>query len=254
MKIPIFLLGTIIGSFLNVCIHRIPKKESIVFPGSYCPSCSTPLKWYDLIPVLSFLFLKGKCRCCGERISPKYPTVELINGIIFVMLFSKIGFNLDFIFHTFLFSLFIIISFIDLDYQIIPNTMVLFILLVSIVYKILNFLLYNVPSNLVNSLMGLGISGLIFFIIFVVSKGGMGGGDVKLIGVLGFILGIPKIFINIFLSFLAGGIISVLLLAFKIKGRKDPIPFGPFIILGFIITLFWGDKIVNWYLVNFLLR
>lgn len=254
MKIPIFLLGTIIGSFLNVCIHRIPKKESIVFPGSYCPSCSTPLKWYDLIPVLSFLFLKGKCRCCGERISPKYPTVELLNGIIFVMLFSKFGFNLDFIFYTFLFSLFIIISFIDLDYQIIPNTMVLFILLVSMVYKILNLLLYSVPSNLVNSLIGLSLSGLIFLTILIVSKGGMGGGDVKLIGTLGFILGVPRIFLNIFLSFLTGGIISIFLLVFKIKERKDPIPFGPFIILGFIITLFWGDKIVNWYLVNFLLR
>ena len=170
------------------------------------------------------------------------------------MLFSKFGFNLDFIFYTFLFSLFIIISFIDLDYQIIPNTMVLFILLVSMVYKILNLLLYSVPSNLVNSLIGLSLSGLIFLTILIVSKGGMGGGDVKLIGTLGFILGVPRIFLNIFLSFLTGGIISIFLLVFKIKERKDPIPFGPFIILGFIITLFWGDKIINWYLVSFLLR
>lgn len=254
MTILIFLLGTIIGSFLNVCIHRIPKEESIIFPGSYCPSCSTPLEWYDLVPVLSFLFLKGKCRYCGERISPRCPIVELLNGFIFVMLYSKFRFNLDFIFYTFLFSLFIIITFIDLDYQIIPSTMILFILVGSIVYKILNLMLYSIPVNFVNSLMGLGVSILIFLIIFVVSKGGMGGGDVKLIGVLGFILGISKIFLNIFLSFLAGGIISVLLLVFKIKGRKDPIPFGPFIILGFIITLFWGDKIINWYLVSFLLR
>ncbi|MCF6465640.1 prepilin peptidase [Clostridium sp. Cult2] len=254
MVILIFLLGIIIGSFLNVCIYRIPKGESIVFPSSHCPGCSTPLKWYDLVPVLSFLFQGGKCRYCGENISPRYPIVELLDGIIFITLYFILGFNLDFIFYAFLFSLLIIITFIDLDYQIIPNILVILILLGSIIYKLLNLLLYGIPLNLFNGLMGLTISGLIFLIILIVSKGGMGGGDVKLIGVLGFILGVPKIFLNIFLSFLIGGIISIFLLGFKIKGRKDPIPFGPFITLAFTITLFWGNRIIDWYIASFLLR
>lgn len=252
MFIQIFLLGIIIGSFLNVCIYRIPREESIVFPGSYCPRCSTPLKWYHLVPILSFLFQRAKCKYCGEKISPRYPAVEFLNGVIFLLLYLKFGFNINFIFYAFLFSILTIIIFIDIDHQIIPNALVLFILIGKNICIFIQYFLYNISLNLVDNISGLVVSGIIFSIIFIISKGGMGGGDVKLIAVLGFVLGIPKIILNIFLAFLIGGIISILLLAFKIKGRKDPIPFGPFIILAFTITLFWGDMIINWYLRSFI--
>ncbi|GFN35468.1 prepilin peptidase [Tepidimicrobium xylanilyticum] len=252
MAVFIFVSGIIIGSFLNVCVHRIPKQESIIFPRSYCPKCEIPLKWYNLIPILSFLLQRGRCKYCGKRISLRYPIVELLNGIIYLIIFLHYGLSLNFIFYAYLFSLFGIIIFIDLENLLIPNILVLLVLLGSIIFSILNLLFYNSTLNLINSLMGLGVGLLIFLIIFFASKGEIGGGDVKLIGVLGFILGIPRIILSILLSFLIGGIVSIILLCFKIKGRKDCIPFAPSLILGFIITLFWGDRIINWYIINFL--
>ena len=131
--------------------------------------------------------------------------------------------------------------------MIIPDSLVITILILSILHKLSNYILYKTPINLLDSIGGLVLAGGLFIIIILVSKGGMGGGDVTLIGVLGFILGIKHIFLTIFLSFILGAIISIFLLITKIKGRKDPIPFGPFIILGFMITLFWGQQLINWY-------
>ncbi|MBZ2173730.1 prepilin peptidase [Schnuerera sp. xch1] len=252
MEILIFLIGIIIGYFLNVCIYRILKNESIVFPGFHCSNCSTPLNWYDLVPIISFLSLRRKCIYCGMKISLRYPFAEILNGIIFLALYYKFGFSTDFIFYSILFSIFILITLIDINYHIIPNMLIYIILLESISYCFIKYFLHNGQLNLLGNLGGLVLSGIIFLIIFIVSNGGMGGGDVKLIAVLGFILGMPKIILGIFLSFLLGGIISVLLLVLKIKERKDAIPFGPFIILAFVITLFWGDKIMKWYLKSFL--
>lgn len=247
MYIIIFLLGVIIGSFLNVCIYRIPKGESIIFPSSHCTSCGTPLKWYDLIPIISFIIQKGKCRYCGEKISLQYPIVEFLNGILYLILYYNFDFNLDFIFYGIIFSILIVIFFIDLYYQIIPNGLNILILISSITYKLLQFILYDMPLNLINSLLGLIVSSGLFLLIIIISKGGIGGGDLKLIGGLGFILGAEKIVLTIFLSFVLGAIISILLLLFKIKGMKDPIPFGPFICIASIITIFWGDNLLLWY-------
>lgn len=248
MSILIFLLGTIIGSFLNVCIYRMPKGQSIVYPPSHCPNCSTPLKWYNLIPILSFIVQRGKCGYCGEKISPQYPIVEFFNGVFYLMLFYKFGLNLDFIFYSIIFSILIIIFFIDLYHQIIPNGLNILILVLGIIYKFLQFILYNKPLDLINSLLGLIIASGVFLLIIIISKGGMGGGDMKLIGVLGFIIGLKRIVLTIFLSFIIGAIISIFLLLFKIKGRKDPIPFGPFICLAFMAVVFWGDNLFLWYM------
>ena len=254
MFILIFLLGTIIGSFLNVCIYRIPKDQSICYPPSHCPYCSAPLKWYNLIPIISFLVQRGRCGYCGERISLQYPIVEIFNGVLYLILFNKFGLSLDFIFYSIVFSILLIIFFIDLYYQIIPNGLNILILILGVIYKFLQFILYNKPVELLNSLLGLIISSGVFFLIIIISKGGMGGGDMKLIGVLGFVLGLKKIALTIFLSFILGAIISIFLLLFKIKDRRDPIPFGPFICLAFMITIFWGDNIIIWYINRFLLR
>lgn len=247
MQIIILIYGLIIGSFLNVCIYRIPKEESIVFPSSHCPNCGTSLKWCDLVPVFSFIVQRGKCRYCGEKISLQYLRIELLNAIIYLFIYIQFGFTLKFFFYTVIFSLLIVITAIDLEHMIIPDILIIFILALSIIYKILTFLLYNNSLDLLNSIGGLVLSGLLFTLIIILSRGGMGEGDVTLIASLGFILGIKKIFLTIFLSFILGAIISIFLLIMKIKDRKDPIPFGPFIILGFSIVVFWGEQLISWY-------
>ena len=251
MILLISLYGLLIGSFLNVCIYRIPREESIVFPSSHCPTCGTSLKWHDLVPVFSYLVLRGNCRYCGEKISPQYPIVELLNSLVYILIYYKFGFSLNFLFYGIIFSILIIIGFIDLKEMIIPDILVILILITTIIYKLLTFILYSKYPDLLNSIGGLVLSSLLFILIIVLSKGGMGGGDVTLIGSLGFILGIKNIFLTIFLSFILGAIISVILLITKIKGKKDPISFGPFIILGFFITVFWGQQLINWYINTF---
>ncbi len=253
MYILIFLYGLLIGSFLNVCIYRVPREESIVFPSSHCPNCSTKLKWYDNIPVVSYLALMGKCRYCKNEISIQYPMVELLNGILYIIIYSNYGLILEFFFYAIIFSILLIITFVDLQHMIIPDIFIISVVISTILYKIFSYILYKNSPDLINSFGGLILSGFLFIVIILVSKGGMGGGDVTLIGSLGFILGIKSIFLTIFLSFVFGAIISILLLGLKIKGRKDPIPFGPFIILGFFITVLWGETLINFYKSTFLI-
>ncbi|WP_422487185.1 prepilin peptidase [Gudongella sp. DL1XJH-153] len=249
MVLLIFIYGLLIGSFLNVLIYRIPRDENIAWPGSHCTSCEHDLKWYDNIPLFSYLFLKGKCRYCGEKISIQYPVVEASNAIIYVLLFLSFYYNskLDFVFFAFISSILIAIAFIDLKDQIIPDSLVITVLVLSILQKTLLHFYDGVPFPLMDSLLGLFIAGGIFLLIVFFSGGGMGGGDVTLIAALGFILGVRLIFLNIFLAFILGAVISIFLLATKIKSRKDPIPFGPFIILGFFMVLFLGEELLSWY-------
>lgn len=247
MAILILIYGLIIGSFLNVCINRIPRKESIAWPGSHCPNCNTYLRWYDNIPLISYVLLLGKCRYCGDKISFQYPIVELLNGILCLIMFYKFNFNLNFIYYSLLSSILLIITFIDLKEMIIPDELVVIILILAIIQKCTNFFLYDLSLDLLNSILGFLLAGGLFLAIVILSKGGMGGGDVTLIASLGFILGIKYILLNIFLSFLLGAIISIFLLSSKLKTQKDPIPFGPFIVVAFFITVLWGQAIINWY-------
>lgn len=248
MYILIFILGIIIGSFLNVCIYRIPREESLAYPSSHCTYCSHPLKWYDLVPIFSFLSLRGRCRYCGEIISPQYPIVELLNGIIYLLAFYHFGLSIDFVFYSFLVSILIVISFIDYYHHIIPDGLILIILSSSIIYKALIYFVYKMPLSFSDSISSFIGAGILFIIIALVSNGGMGGGDIKLIAVLGFILGLKKTILNTLLSFLIGAVISVFLLLSGKKGRKDAIPFGPFINISFLISAFWGDRIILWYI------
>lgn len=251
MIILISLYGLLIGSFLNVCIYRLPREESIAFPPSHCPRCENQLKFYNLIPVFSFLIQRGRCSYCGETISPQYPLVESLNMLAYVAIYSRFGMGLDFIFYCLIASLLIVIAFIDLNEMLISDRMVALLVLLKLGHKLINYFAYDQPMNMKSSLMGVLVGGGVFLLIYIVSQGGMGDGDITLMAALGFILGWKYVILNIILSFLLGAIISVGLLAFKIKDRKDPIPFGPFIILGFFIVLFFGDIILNWYLNNF---
>ena len=248
MTIIILLYGLLIGSFLNVCIYRIPKGQSIAFPPSHCPSCQIDLKWYHLIPVISYLLQRGRCGHCQEKISLQYPMIELLNAGLYGFIYIKYGFTLAFFFYAVIFSLLIVVAMIDLQEMLIPDILIVCIIGATLVYKLALYILYKQSPQLLDSAGGLILSALVFLIIMFLSKGGMGGGDVTLIGSLGFILGIQMIFLTMLIAFILGALISVFLLITKIKDRKDPIPFGPFIILAFFIVVFWGESLLAWYI------
>jgi leader peptidase (prepilin peptidase)/N-methyltransferase len=244
MNIIILVLGLLIGSFLNVCIYRIPKKESIAFPPSHCTSCNTQLKPWDLIPVFSYLVYRGKCRYCKEKISIQYPIIELTNGLIYLFLYQRFGLTIETGMYAILASILIVIAVIDFFTQEIPDELNILGLIAGIIFLILNFSL----GNLINSGLGLLLGGGLFLLIAVVSGGAMGGGDIKLMGVLGFWFGWKLTLILSFMSFIIGAIASMLLIAVKIKKMKDYIPFGPFIAIAALIIIFFGSDLLSWYL------
>ncbi|ATW23992.1 prepilin peptidase [Candidatus Formimonas warabiya] len=242
----LFIFGLIIGSFLNVCISRIPRGESIVFPPSRCEACGTNLKPFDLVPVASFLLLRGKCRYCGCRLSWRYPGIEVLTGVLFILLYQNFGVAKNLIPALFLISLLIIVSFIDMDHYRIPDLLIIFGLGTGIVFQIL------IPSiRFSDSLLGLIVGGGILFTLALVSRGGMGGGDIKLGGLIGFFLGWRFILLSLFLAALLASIIGLALMLVKKKSRKDPIPFGPFLSLGAIISVLWGNDLILWYVNSF---
>jgi len=243
----IFILGLIIGSFSNVCIFRIPKKESIVFPSSHCTSCQHRIKAIDNIPVLSYIFLKGKCRNCGEKISIRYPTVELLTAVIYILIYSIYGWTIITLIYLILSSALIIISFIDLDEQIIPDE-------ISLPGIILGFIIsFFMPYITVyNSFFGILAGGGIIYIIAILGsaifkKEAMGGGDVKLAAMIGAFLGWKLVILSLFVGFFMGAVAGLFLIGLKIKSKEDLIPFGPFIVLGSFIAMFWGNNILSWY-------
>ncbi len=245
----IALIGLIIGSFLNVCIYRIPKKESILFPPSHCFSCENNLKSNDLFPVFSYIFLKGKCRYCSNKISIQYPLIEILNSLTYLLLLSHFGLSIQLLFYIILASTLIVVISIDYYHQIIPNELVLFTLIIGIIYRITTYITFNESlfTVLKESFLGFLIGGGFYFSIFIITRGNMGGGDIKLMAVLGIWLGIIDTGIAIFLTFMIGAVVSLFLLITKIKGRKDVIPFGPFIALGTFITLLYKIDLIDVY-------
>jgi leader peptidase (prepilin peptidase)/N-methyltransferase len=245
------VLGLVIGSFLNVCIYRVPRELSIVSPPSSCPKCNSPIKPWDNIPVISYLLLAGKCRKCGERISVRYPSVELLNGLLYVAVIFQFGIG----WHTpLLFALvsaMVVITFIDLDFQIIPDAITLPGMIIGLAASHFimpdPFLKYS-QLGFVNSVIGLLAGGVSFYVIAVLSRGGMGGGDVKMMAMVGSFMGWKGVFLTTLVGSLAGSVIGIGLMVFKGKGRKTKIPFGPFLAAGSLITLFLGRMILNWYL------
>lgn len=257
MEIGFLILGLVIGSFLNVCIYRLPRNISIIRPPSACPVCSARIKPWDNVPVLSYIFLRGRCRGCGERISIRYPLVELMNGIFYLAAFNLFGLGWHLPFFLLFLSAMIVITFIDLDFQIIPDEITLPGIIIGLVSA--SFVLpdpFNIqPSALSlsvvgfkNSLTGLLLGGGLYFLIAVLSKGGMGGGDIKMMAMVGAFMGWKAVLLTTFLGSLTGSLVGIFLMAFKGKGRKTKIPFGPFLALGSIITLFYGGEILRWYL------
>ena len=241
----IFIFGLLIGSFLNVCIYRLPQNQSIVTPPSHCMTCSTCLKPWDLIPVISYLFSRGQCRYCNATFSPRYALVELLTAFLFVWCLEVFGLSLVLGKALILTSFFIVITFIDYDHQLILDKVLLCLSGAGVAINLWTGSV-GILDMLIASLLG---GGLLLFIALV-SKGGMGGGDIKFAAALGLCFGLQSLLLTLLLSFVFGGIGGVLLLVCKIKSRKDFIPFGPYIALAALFSLLYGNNMITWYLGN----
>lgn len=242
----IFITGTILGSFFNVVGLRLPEKISFITSRSACPNCSTTLHSRDLVPLLSYLFSKGKCRHCKHRISITYPLVELITGGLFLFAYIMHGVSLDLLGACLLVSLAVIVTVSDLKYMIIPNRLLLFFTVCFIFYRIF-YPLDPWYGSITGSIAGFAL----IFLIIVVSKGGMGAGDMKLFGVLGILLGLKMTLLTFFLATIIGTLVSLMLLATGVIGRKDPFPFGPSIMLAAVSSYFFGHDLLQFYFDTF---
>jgi leader peptidase (prepilin peptidase)/N-methyltransferase len=238
--IVISVLGLCIGSFINVVIYRLPRGELIVTGRSHCTLCGKVIAWYDLVPLLSYLLLGGRCRNCRAAISWRYPLVECLTAGLFLALYLHFGLTMTMIKYLFLAALLVAVSFIDMEYFIIPNSLVF----CGVIFGIgIAFFVHDI--SLWSDLLGaVSCSGLLL-LVSLVSCGGMGLGDVKLAVVSGLFLGWPLGLVGLLIGVCFGGLLGIFLLATGIRGRKDPVPFGLFIALGAIVALLWGAQILH---------
>ncbi|MCL4392585.1 prepilin peptidase [Patescibacteria group bacterium] len=252
-----FLLGAIVGSFLNATVLRVRGKESFVKGRSYCPHCKHSLSLFDLIPIFSFLVLKGRCRYCKENISIQYLLMEIITGIIFLLYFNFVGISFIFLpnfiniinilYDIVLISAFIYIALFDFLYFEISGKLVYVLsFIVFLYFLIFTILGYYSIDILLNHILFAFVIAAFFLIIILITRGnGMGGGDMKLAFLMGLILGYPQILFVIFLSFILGSIVGVILLVFKVKKLKSHIPFAPFLSLSMIIYIIFSFYILQ---------
>lgn len=237
-----FIYGLVFGSFFNVVGLRVPKGESIVRPPSQCTVCDRNLTVKDLVPVFSYVFLKGKCRGCGTKIHWVYPVMELATGLLFAFAYYQLGFTLELVVALLFISLLVIITVSDIAYMLIPDKILLFFLIPLIVLRV-----FEPLSPWWDSIVGAVVGFGVLFLIAIVSKGGMGGGDIKLFFVIGLVLGWVPTLLTLFLASIIGTVIGVISLRRTKQGRKTPIPFGPSIAIAAIIAYFYGESLVDWY-------
>lgn len=249
MILIIFVFGLIIGSFLNVVIYRLKELETIAHTRSHCPKCKRKLAWYDLIPFFSFILLKTKCRYCGKPISWQYPLVEIGTALIFTCIYWHFG-NTILTYFLILISCFLIVIFVyDLLHFIIPEEMIWPAIILAILYLCISPFLSSYFLPLTSSLIGATIAaGFITLLVLITRGKGMGVGDIKLGFLLGLLNPYPLTFFSLFIAFGLGAILGIFLILMKKKTFKSAIPFGPFLIIGIFATLFWGEKIVAWYM------
>lgn len=252
----IFLIGLAVGSFLNVVIDRLPLEQSIITPPSHCPHCRQRLRRLDLVPVLSYLLLRGRCRYCHAPIPRYLPAIEAITGVIFLLFFFKYDLSILWLISALYSAILITVAAIDIKDGIIPNKITYPAYLLAIILSLLflppqgegMFVSNSLLAALYSSLLGGAVSFLILFVPCLVYKEGMGWGDVKLAGLTGFMLGFPSSLAALAIALISGGIMAAVLLLTGRKKRKQAIPFGPFLSLGALAALAWGQNIVNWYL------
>jgi len=236
------LLGTAIGSFLNVCIDRLPAGKSLVYPPSHCDACQHRLSLKELVPVLSYLRLHGHCRYCQAPIPRRVFWVEVGTGLLFAFTYWHYGLSTEFAISAFYFCLFIVLGVIDLEHKLILNKIIYPAAAVVLIIDV-----FSPEIGIVNGVIGGAIGFGLLLIPALVSRGGMGWGDVKMAALIGLAIGFPLVFVALLMGIILGGLVAGLLLLRKIKKRKEPIPFGPFLSLATIATLLWGSDILNWY-------
>ena len=240
------ILGLLIGSFLNVVVARVPEHRSLWKPGSTCGACGTAIAWHDNVPILSFAVLRGRCRACRAPISWRYPIIEGTTAVLFGVAALTFGSTADTVAAAALLALLVALTAIDLERQLLPDVMTL----PGIVLGVLANLATGRVSW-VESLLGIVVGGGLFLIIILASGGGMGAGDMKLAAMLGAFLGWQVVLLSILLAVVVGGALAVGLMASGLRSRKDPIPFGPFLAAGGAVGLFWGERMLGWYLSAF---
>jgi len=243
------LLGLAVGSFLNVCIDRLPQNKSIAYPPSHCEACQHKLTAKDLIPVFSYLRLRGRCRYCQTSIPRKLMWVELATGVIFALLYWHYGLSPELGVMAFYACLFIVIFVIDLEHSLILNKVVYPTMVVALLLSLYPWPWFSESMGIRVAYAALGgaIGFVVFLLIALVSRGGMGWGDVKLAALIGLATGFPLVFVAIIMAAILGGIVAVVLLATRRRGRREMIPFGPFLAVAAMVTLLWGSNILNWY-------
>ncbi len=240
-----FIFGAIVGSFLNVCIYRIPRDASIVRPGSRCPACATAILYYDNIPLISYVLLRGRCRKCGRPIPIRYPLVEVITAVLFVVFYRVLGLSLELPVSLVFASLLIVISFIDLDHLIIPDILSLGGLLLGVLLSFLRSS-FTYTDSLGGVLVG---AGLLFAIAksyeLIRKREGMGGGDIKLLGMIGAFCGIKGVIFSLVSGSLLGTLVGLPLMLIKGEGMKYALPFGPFLSLGALLYAIAGNELIR---------
>lgn len=241
------LLGALIGSFLNVCIYRLPRHESIIWPGSHCPACSKPIAWYDNVPILGYLMLAGRCRACSVGIPLHYPVVEALNTAGYLAMLWFFGPTMVAAVYAMLFSALLVVAGTDLSHKIIPNAVTFPGIVLGLVSAAT-----ILPLGLLNGLVGLLVGGGILWLLawaspYLFGKEGMGGGDIKLLAMIGAFLGWKLALMTIMIGSLVGSVVGVSLLAAQVITRDEYIPFGPFLVLGAVSALFFGTPILEWY-------
>jgi leader peptidase (prepilin peptidase)/N-methyltransferase len=256
LEVYLFALGAVTGSFLNVCILRLPEGKSLVWPGSHCPKCEKPIRWFDNIPIISFIILGGRCRRCGSSISWQYPAVELLTACFFVLLMQRFtNFIALAIYLLFTCSL-IVVTFIDLKHYIIPDEISIPGVFVGLAISLLPARLAGgqlVSNSFLDSLIGCITGGGILFLVaefslIFLKKEGMGGGDVKLLAMIGAFLGWKLVLMTIIVGSVIGAAVGVALIMLRLKTRADYIPFGPYLALGAILAVICGDRLLALYL------
>ena len=247
-EIWVFVFGLCIGSFLNVCIYRLPESKSIVHPRSMCPQCGALIRFYDNFPILSYLLLRGKCRHCKTPISFRYPVVELLSGLFAVGVLIKYGLSLEAVVYYIFIATLLVITFIDIDHQIIPDMITLPGIPICFVAS------FALPQiTYIESIMGILIGGGSLFMVawlyhLLTKKEGMGGGDIKLLGMMGAIIGWKGVLFTIFVASAVGTVSGMLIMLKTRKSMKLAVPFGPFLAIGCIAYIFFGPQLIVWYI------
>ena len=241
LYIIIIIYGIIIGSFLNVCIYRIPKKENIVIIRSHCMNCGHQLQWYELVPLFSYLFLHGRCKNCKQKISVQYPLVEAVNGILYVVIFICNGINVDSLLYCLLTSALLVLSIIDFRTYEIPVGINIYILTLGLVRCAYDY------SNFLSHVIGFFAVSVFLYLIIIVTKGrGIGGGDMKLMAACGLLLGWKLVILSFLLGCILGAVIHIIRM--KVSKCDHVLAMGPYLSMGIFLSMLFGNQMINWYL------